>query len=474
MLFGMGMGHPSRILMIDPRLMVPYKLLNNLLLIEITILNQMVQTFTNKTSLSIPDMSMNSRLGNVFSKGNLHQALKDKGIIDSGFLRHMTGNISYLFDFEKINGGYIAFGGNPKGGKITGKDPLRKFDGKADEGFLVGYFVSSKAFRVFNSRTRIVQETLHVNFLENQPNVTGSGPTWLFDIDTLTQSMNYQPVVVGNQPNSSTCIQENLDACKVRKETISTQQYVLLPLWFTGSKDPQNTNADAAFDVKENNSKVHVSLSSSDKLKKHDEKAKRKAKGKIPIDLSTGVRELSDEFEEFSINSTNRVNVASAPVIAVGPNSTNSTNSFNAAGPSNNAVSSTFEIGEKFSFVDPYQYPDDLDMPALEDIIYSDDEEDVGAKADFSNFETSITVNPISTTRVYKDHLVTQIISDLSSAPQTRSMTRMVKEQSGLTQINDEDFHTCMFTCFLSQEEPKRVHQVLKDPSWIEAMQEEL
>nr|GEX86033.1 ribonuclease H-like domain-containing protein [Tanacetum cinerariifolium] len=82
-------------------------------------------------------------------------------------------------------------------------DPLGKFDGNANEGFLVGYSVSSKAFRVLNSRTRIVQETLHINFLENQPNVAGSGLTWLFDIDTLTQSMNHQPVVVGNQPNSS-------------------------------------------------------------------------------------------------------------------------------------------------------------------------------------------------------------------------------------------------------------------------------
>nr|GEY31566.1 uncharacterized mitochondrial protein AtMg00810-like [Tanacetum cinerariifolium] len=53
-------------------------------------------------------------------------------------------------------------------------------------------------------------------------------------------------------------------------------------------------------------------------------------------------------------------------------------------------------------------------------------------------------------------------------------MTRMVKDQVELTQINNEDFHTCMFACFISQEEPKRVHQALKDPSWIEAMQEEL
>nr|GEW71457.1 uncharacterized mitochondrial protein AtMg00810-like [Tanacetum cinerariifolium] len=113
-------------------------------------------------------------------------------------------------------------------------------------------------------------------------------------------------------------------------------------------------------------------------------------------------------------------------------------------------------------------------MSTLEDITYSDDDEDVGVEVDFTNMETTITISPIPTTRVHKDHLVTQIIGDLSLATQTRSMTRMVKDQSGLTQINNEDFHTCMFVCFLSQEEPKRVHQALKDLSWIEAMQEEL
>nr|GEW96136.1 hypothetical protein [Tanacetum cinerariifolium] len=304
-------------------------------------------------------------------------------------------------------------------------DLLRKFDGKANKGFLVGYFISSKAFRVFNSRTRIVQETLYINVLENQPNVAGSGPKWLFDIDTLTQ----------------------FQRSSVVKEAESAQQYVLLPLWSTSFKNPQNTDADAAFDDKETKCEVHVSPSSSDKPKKHDEKVKREAKGKSHVYLSTGVRELSDEFEEFSVNSTNRVNAASAPIPTVGPISTNSTNSFNAPSPFDNGVSPNFKI---------------------------DDEEDVGAEADFSNLETSITVSPIPTTRVHKDHYVTQIIGDLSSAPQTRSMKKMVKEQGGLTQINYEDFHTCMFACFLSQEQPKRVHQALKDPSWIEAMQEEI
>nr|GFA35376.1 retrovirus-related Pol polyprotein from transposon TNT 1-94 [Tanacetum cinerariifolium] len=173
---------------------------------------------------------------------------------------------------------------------------------------------------------------------------------------------------------------------------------------------PQNTNADVAddtFDVKENENKVHVSLSGSDKTKKHDDKAKRDAKGKKPIGLPTGVRDLRAKFEEFFSNITNRVNAASAPVNAARPNPTNS---FNTVSPFDTVISLNFRITRKSSFVDPYKYPDDPDMPDLEDIVYSDDEENVGAEADFSNLETNISVSPIPTTRVYKHHHVTQII----------------------------------------------------------------
>nr|GEX66488.1 ribonuclease H-like domain-containing protein [Tanacetum cinerariifolium] len=480
--------------------------------------------------------------------GNPQHALKDKRVIDSGCSRHMTGNMSYLSDFEEINSGYVAFGGNPKGGKISGKGKIRtgkldfddvffvkelkfnlfsvsqmygkknsvlftdtkcivlsfefklpdenqvllrvpkennmynvdlknivpsgdltclfaketlyesnlwhrrlghinfktmnelvkgKFDGKADDGFLVRYSISSKAFRVFNSRTRFVQKTLHINFLENKPNVVGSGPTWLFDIDTLTKSMNYQPVTAYNQSNPSASVQEQFDAEKSGEENV--QQYVLFPLWSSGSKNPQNTDDDVAFEGKKPEfkgekpeSKVHVSPSSSAQTKKHDDKTKREAKGKSPVELSTGYRNFSVEFKDFFDNSINEVNVADTPVPDVGQISTNSTNTFS--------------------------------VTALEDITYSDDEEDVGAEADFTNLETNITDSLIPTTRVHKDHPVTQIIGDLSSATQTRSMTRVVQDQGGLSQINNEDFHTCMFACFLSQEEPNRVHQALKDP----------
>nr|GEV82161.1 putative ribonuclease H-like domain-containing protein [Tanacetum cinerariifolium] len=297
-----------------------------------------------------------------------------------------------------------------------------KFKGKVDEGSLVGYSVNSKAFRVFNSRTRTVQETLHVNFLENKPNIAGL--TWLFDIDSLTRTMNYQPITAGNLSNPSAGFQDKFDAEKAGEEV--TQQYMLFPVWSSGSSNPHNKDGDAAFDGK-----------------KHEVDTKKP---------------------------NNEVNAAGSIVPTAGQNSSNSTNPFSAVGLSNTTTS---PIHRKSSFKDASQLPDNPDMLKMEDITYSD-HENVGTEADFNNLETSITVSPIPTTRTHKDHHVSQIIGDMSSITQTRSMTRVIKDQGGLSQIFNDDFHTCMFACFLSQEEPKRVHQALKDPSWIEAMQEEL
>nr|GFC39484.1 hypothetical protein [Tanacetum cinerariifolium] len=83
---------------------------------------------------------------NHIKKGNPQQALKDKGVIDSRCFRHMTGNMSYLSDFEELNRGYVAFGGNPKGAKITGKGKTKT--GKLD--FDDVYFVKELKFNLFN------------------------------------------------------------------------------------------------------------------------------------------------------------------------------------------------------------------------------------------------------------------------------------------------------------------------------------
>nr|GEW63380.1 hypothetical protein [Tanacetum cinerariifolium] len=72
-----------------------------------------------------------------------------------------------------------------------------KFDGKADEGYFVRYSMNSKAFRVHNIRTKRVEENVHIEFLENKPIVANAGPKWMFDIDMLTESMNYVPFIAG-------------------------------------------------------------------------------------------------------------------------------------------------------------------------------------------------------------------------------------------------------------------------------------
>nr|GFA96444.1 hypothetical protein [Tanacetum cinerariifolium] len=131
----------------------------------------------------------------------------------------------------------------------------------------------------------------------------------------------------------------------------------------------------------------------------------------------------SEEFEDCSDNSSNKVNATGTIVSTVRQNSSNSTNPFSAAGPSNTTASPTHG---KSLFIDASQLSDDPDMPELEDITYSDDENDVGPQADFNNLGTSITVSPIPKTRIHKDHPVSQIIGGLSSTTQTRRGTQEV------------------------------------------------
>ncbi|GJW21664.1 putative ribonuclease H-like domain-containing protein [Tanacetum coccineum] len=110
------------------------------------------------------------------------------------------------------------------------------------------------------------------------------------------------------------------------------------------------------------------------------------------------------------------------------------------------------------------ELPDDPNMPALEDIVYLDDDEDVGTEADMK-------ILYIPTTRVHKDHPVEQIIGDLNSAPQTRRMTKNLEEHSLFSSVqqrtNHKDFQNCLFACFLSQVEPKKVFRNKKDERGI-------
>nr|GFD34057.1 hypothetical protein [Tanacetum cinerariifolium] len=141
-------------------------------------------------------------------------------------------------------------------------------------------------------------------------------------------------------------------------------------------------------DAKKPESEVILSPSSSAQSRKQDDKTKKEAKGKSPVESFTGYKDLSAEFEDCYENSSNKVNAAGTIVPTIGQNTFNSTNPFSTAGPSNTTASLTHG---KSLFIDASQLSDNPDMPELEDITYSDDENDVGVEADFNNLETSIT-----------------------------------------------------------------------------------
>nr|GFA84939.1 uncharacterized mitochondrial protein AtMg00810-like [Tanacetum cinerariifolium] len=130
-------------------------------------------------------------------------------------------------------------------------DNLGNFDVKGDEGYFIGYYMSSKAFRVFNKRTKRVEENLHVDFLENKAIEKGAGPNWLFDIDSLTNSMNYVPVVVAGTSSTNFSGTKEAAGQDVKKD-MSSLRYIALPNWFheahlesstSNAQDTCNTDA---------------------------------------------------------------------------------------------------------------------------------------------------------------------------------------------------------------------------------------
>ncbi|GKB85852.1 putative ribonuclease H-like domain-containing protein [Tanacetum coccineum] len=194
-------------------------------------------------------------------------------------------------------------------------------------------------------------------------------------------------------------------------------------------------------------------------------------------------RLLQQEKQTVHPNSTNSINTVSTPISAAGPSFTNDDPSslVNAAEASNAFEEHLFE---RFSpFKNAFTLPPVLNVTPMDDTgIFGNayDDEDVGAEADLNNLETTMNVSPIPTTRIDKDHPKDQIIRDFNSAIQTRRMTKISDEHAMVCYINKQrrtnhkDYQNCLFACFLSQMEPKKVIQALEDPSWIEAMQEEL
>ncbi|GJW12619.1 ribonuclease H-like domain-containing protein [Tanacetum coccineum] len=280
--------------------------------------------------------------------------------------------------------------GSPKGGKITGKDPLGKFDRKADEGFLVGYSINSKAFR--------------------------ECPKWLFDIESLTKSMNYEPVTAGNQTNGDAGIETNI---------------------ITGSQSTDNKDAD------EVPGKGDVDLSERNGREK-EERASNKEDDQHVQDFRAELDNFLVQQKEGYANNTNRVSTINPYVSAAGQGFNNaddqeridsSTQDVNTAGPSINTTSENINTGSSnINTTSPI--PNNLSMQSLEatgifDYAY-DDREEVGAEANINNLETTMNVSSIPTTRIHKDHPIEQIIGYLHSAPLTRRLSQQNLEELGL------------------------------------------
>ncbi|GJT10632.1 putative ribonuclease H-like domain-containing protein [Tanacetum coccineum] len=252
---------------------------------------------------------------------------------------------------------------------------------------------------------------------------------WLFDIDSLTISMNYKPVTAWNQANKHTGL--------------------------------KNTDDEVADDARKDD---EVPVNEADKA---DQDLRRELERMDGIEL---VQKTANDA-----NSTNIFSTFDTSFNAAGANSANnasSTNPFSTASATFNAVR---ENAAKHASI----LQDDPDMPNLEDTsIFGDayDDQYVGAEADYTNLGSTLIVSPIPNTRINKHHPVNKIIRDLYSLPKTRSRAKKNDENALVTQIqklrrtNHKDYQNCLFACFLSQSEPKIVSQALEDSTWIEAI----
>ncbi|GJV65139.1 ribonuclease H-like domain-containing protein [Tanacetum coccineum] len=417
----------------------------------------------------------------------------DKGFVDSGCSRHMTGNIAYLSDFKEFNGGYVAFGGGAYGGRITGKGTLKtdnldfedvyfvnelnfnlfsvsqmcdkknyvlftdteclvlspnfklpdenqtllkiprkdnmysfdiknivpkksltcrvakatldesmlwhrklghinfkninklvkdnlvrglptkrfendqtcvaclngkqntdvkgKFDGKSDEGFFVGYSLS-----------------------KNKPMIEGNGPKWLFDIDSLTQSMNYVPVTAGTISNNSAGTTEEV-----------SQDYIVMPIWKdtlyfdSPTKDVDNGEPKTANDAQKQ--------------------------------VEDGPNNDNAEQERFPDNSSTKdVNAAGQQVNTASPDVNNGSLKLNVVGPSVNTASPNEE---------------------------GSTEEEL--EVDLGNITNSYIVPTTPNTRIHKDHPIDNVIGEVQSTVQTRRMSKPTSKQGFLSDVNKKD-----------------------------------
>ncbi|GKA56757.1 putative ribonuclease H-like domain-containing protein, partial [Tanacetum coccineum] len=290
-------------------------------------------------------------------------------------------------------------------------DHLGKFDGKSDKGFFVGYSLSSKAFRVYNIRTRKVEEYMHVKFLENKPMIT-DGPKWLFDIDSLTSLMNYVPVVAGTNSNDFAGTQASIDAGTSSKETGSSQNYI----FDTGKKDDNDAG------------------------KKDDEKLSKED--------GTGDHEWSEKE-----NSTNDVNTVGTNINTVSP-------------PVNTVSLSSYQPQSEDS---PLRKNDTYEATCDD---FFGDEADI---SNITNSYTVLSTHVTRIHKDHSlDNVIGDVQSGVQTRKMTEPADEQGIISVVYEGKTHEDLHTCLYYYFLSQIKPIRIAKAHSDSAWVKAMQEEL
>ncbi|GJV04553.1 putative ribonuclease H-like domain-containing protein [Tanacetum coccineum] len=286
--------------------------------------------------------------------------------------------------------------------------------------FLVGYSLQSKAFRVYNLETKRVEENLHINFLENKPNVAGKGPTWLFDLDYLTDSMNYHSVRSENQANihagqqesnQNTGTKDKIDAGDSEKEDESAQDCFELPIWHSYSST--NTSASKSDNKRGGpREEEQVFLDDLARLQRQEKEANEEAEA-LRKNLEQETKNLVTQAEAAKSSSTNIFSTVSTTAKASGTNLVNTVS----------IPVSTASLNERLSNSDT-----------------TNSQERGGVQeADFTNLETIVNVSPIPTSRINPSHPSALILGDPTLAVQTRSKMD-VKSAFPLCKIDEEKF----------------------------------
>nr|GEZ17217.1 hypothetical protein [Tanacetum cinerariifolium] len=273
-------------------------------------------------------------------------------------------------------------------------DNLGKFKAKGDEGYFIGYSISSKAFRVFNKRTKSIEENLHIEFLENKAIEKGVGLNWLFDIDSLTKSMNYVPVVDAGTNSTNFSCTKDAAAQEVKKD-VSSLRYIALPNWAhddflesSSSKYQDNFNTD----VPESSGNTNPTATST-----------------IP---------LADQVETLTVESP--IPTASSPV----PTAcfTNSQEPSSEKRLISKRVANHEETPSLDNILTLTNWFEDILR------VTTNSEESNGVEADVSNMETTIIASPTPTLTIHRDHPKSQIIGHVDTPIQTRNKFKEVGE----------------------------------------------